>query len=483
MPSQPSSSSSPLENEPWERKRHFRLSLFWRTFILLSLLLIGTTVTWLQSLRVLELEPRTLYSAQQIVTLVNLSRALLINTNEQTRAALLRTMSEQEGMRIHTRQPSDRYEPMDTSTLGVCLTEQLKARLGDDTLVAQSVNSEPGLWVSFRLEDGYRWLQMERAHFNPTNHTTMVQWIGISLLLSLTGAAVITRLLNKPIQQLSDATHRISQGDFTDSRLDEKVATSEIRDLNIGFNRMADRLAKTEENRAIMLAGISHDLRTPLARLRLETEMSVSDDVAREHMVADIAQLDAIIDKFMDYARPVSGKRHIVHLLSIINTCVFPQQNRTGIKIDIQVSDTLCIYADKVELARVINNLLENAHRYGKTPGTETAWVEIASSVSDKHVFLTVRDHGPGAPPEELNNLLKPFFRGDTARTAAVGTGLGLSIVEKTIQRMGGKFALSNAETGGLCAHIRLDMAPSRPPGIQQTSRFSTPSSNPLRNS
>jgi two-component system osmolarity sensor histidine kinase EnvZ len=93
-------------------------------------------------------------------------------------------------------------------------------------------------------------------------------------------------------------------GDFDASLLDEKVATSEIREVNIGFNRMAEQLSKIEQDRVIMLAGISHDLRTPLARLRLETEMSVSDADAREHMAADITQLDAIIDKFLDYARP-----------------------------------------------------------------------------------------------------------------------------------------------------------------------------------
>ncbi len=114
---------------------------------------------------------------------------------------------------------------------------------------------------------------------------------------------VIARLINRPLRDLSFAASRIREGDL-DSRLDENTLTSEIREVNRGFNRMARELAKVEEDRAVMLAGIRHDLRTPLARLRLETEMSVSNDEAKRNMALDIDQLDAIIDKFMDYARP-----------------------------------------------------------------------------------------------------------------------------------------------------------------------------------
>ena len=119
----------------------------------------------------------------------------------------------------------------------------------------------------------------------------------------------IARLINRPLQQLSFAASRIRDGDL-DSRLDENTLTSEIREVNRGFNRMARELARVEEDRAVMLAGISHDLRTPLARLRLETEMSVADEEAKRNMALDIDQLDAIIDKFMDYARPGETQLH-----------------------------------------------------------------------------------------------------------------------------------------------------------------------------
>ena len=230
--------------------------------------------------------------------------------------------------------------------------------------------------------------------------------------------------------------------------------------MNIGFNRMAQRLSKVEQDRALMLAGISHDLRTPLARLRLETEMSVSDEGARAHMAADISQLDAIIGKFLDYARPDHVDLKPVLLGEVIGSCVYAVKGYSDLKVQVQVPDNLLVVADEVELTRVISNLLENARRYGKSVQTGLADVEISARERDHWVLLKIRDHGLGVSPQALANLTKPFFRGDAARTAAMGAGLGLSIVERNLQRMGGSMELANSSSGGLAAHIRLKLAP-----------------------
>ena len=124
--------------------------------------------------------------------------------------------------------------------------------------------------------------------------------------------------------------------------------------------------------------------------------------------------------------------------------------------ISVDIDKPLPVMFDEVELKRVISNLLENARRYGKTPETGRAKVEIMARQSGEWVLLKVRDHGLGVASDALRNLTKPFYRGDAARTAATGAGLGLAIVEKTVQRMGGAFVLSNAPGGGLTAHIRL---------------------------
>ena len=451
------------------------LNLFWRTFFLLGVLLVGSILAWLQTLRALEFEPRALHTAQQIASLVNLSRAALLHADGIARVSLIKTMADQEGVRIVPREPGDRYEPLERSALGLRLAEQLTQRLGPDTIVAQSVNGEKGLWVGFSINGDPNWLLMDRSRFSPAGGKTWLIWLVTAGALSLAGAAVIARLINQPLKQLSYAANRVRDGDFAASHLDEEVVTSEIREVNIGFNRMAQKLAKLEQDRAVMLAGISHDLRTPLARLRLETEMSVNDEVAREHMVADIVQLDATIDKFLDYARPDHVTLTPVNLHAVISSCVYAVQDHRELQITMQVPEDLNVLADEVELARVISNLLENARRYGKTPDTASTRVEIAAKAREDWVLIKLRDHGTGVPPEQLANLTKPFFRGDAARTAAAGAGLGLSIVDKTIQRMGGIFALANSSSGGLVAHVQLQRTSNQPPGTEAPQRLQRP--------
>ncbi len=441
--------------DPTPRKRS-SLSLFWRTFFLLALLLLGSILAWLQTLRTLEFEPRAMQTAQQLASQVNLSRAALIHADAIARTSLLKTMSDQEGVHIVPREPTDRYIAYAADTISHEIAQALTTRLGPGTVIASSVNAQPGLWIGFAIDGDDYWLLTDQDRFSPAGGKTWIIWLAVAAALSLAGAALIARLINRPLKELSFAASRVREGDFDASRLDENVPTGEIREVNIGFNRMAQRLAKVEQDRAVMLAGISHDLRTPLARLRLETEMSVADLDARAHMAADIAQLDAIIGKFLDYARPEKEKLAPVVLTDVVDACTYSYQNQPDVRIKIQLEDNLLVLADEVELGRIVTNLLENARRYGKSPDTGIARIQIAAISRDKWVLIKIRDHGIGVAQEQLANLTQPFYRGEAARTAANGAGLGLAIVDKTVQRMGGAFSLTNASSGGLSANIRL---------------------------
>jgi len=150
------------------------------------------------------------------------------------------------------------------------LTIELTQRLGPGTIVASHVNGESGLWVGFTINGDPNWLLLDPSRLTMAGGGTWLIWLATAVVLSLAGAAMIARLINRPLKQLSRATNRVRRGDFAASMLDERAVTSEVREVNIGFNRMAQMLAKLDQDRAVMLAGISHDLRTPLARLRLE---------------------------------------------------------------------------------------------------------------------------------------------------------------------------------------------------------------------
>ena len=454
------SMNAPLEVER-EARPPIGLSLFWRTFFMLALLLLGSSVGWYQMFRTLEYEPRVIDNARQIASLVNLSRAALIHSDAIARVSLIKTLAEQEKVRILPREPGDRFDLFNHTELERRMSAEIMARLGPGTVVASRVNDEAGLWVGFQIEGDSYWLLTDRSRVGALlGGSAWLLWLAMLGMVSLIGAALLARFINRPLRQLSIAAARVRGGEYLQGRLDENARSAEIREVNVGFNRMADQLSKIEQDRAEMLAGISHDLRTPLARLRLETEMSVPDAEARDHMVADIEQVDTIIDKFLDYARPDHVTLQALPLAKLADAAAAPFTLRDDMQVQIDIPPELRVMGDDVELSRVLGNLLENARRYGQTPGTGVTRVRIAATVRDQWVTLRVRDHGPGVAPDVLPSLTRPFFRGDSARTAATGAGLGLAIVAKMVQNMGGSLDLSNSPSGGLMAVIRLQQAP-----------------------
>ncbi len=434
------------------------ISLFWRTFLLLGALLLGSVLAWFQTFRALEEEPRALQSAQQLASLVNLTRAAMVHADAIARVSLVKTLVEQENVRIAVREPSDTYLAYDTDALSRRISESLASRLGYQTIVAREVNGFEGLWIGFVIDDDNFWLLADPERVGSVRGQTWLVWLGIAASLSLIGAALFAGLLNRPLKQLSAATARVRDGDLRPGLLDEEAATIEIREVNIGFNRMAEQLAKAETDRTLMLAGISHDLRTPLARLRLETEMSVPDDTARQLMAADIEQVTAIIDKFLDYARAEHVQMGTVCLNDVITAAMQPYAGAPDCLVRFSPARVWMVQADEVELRRVIDNLLENASRYGRS-ADHTLVLDIVASESGDAVKVEITDHGAGVPPELLPRLVEPFFRANEARTAATGSGLGLAIAVKTMQRMGGHLLIRPATTGGLTAELSLRAA------------------------
>ena len=423
-----------------------RFSLFWRTFLYLALLLAGSILVWQQTFYLMETEPRALHNARQIASLVNLTRAALVHADPIARVSLVKALDDEEGLRIAPREPGDKHLPYDQDAVSQHVTTELLQRLGKGTIVARQVNGMSGLWVGFKMGEDTYWLQLDPQRLTAVSSKTWLIWLASATLLSLAGAAVIARLINRPLQHLLAATSKLRDGDFAASHLDEQVPTAEIRQVNAGFNRMVKQLAQVEQDRTLMLAGISHDLRTPLARLRLEAEMSMPDAQARADMVADIAQADSIIDKFLDYARPGPAHTKTIDVSEVLEAAANSVASQTDMALKVSVPPKLMAQADSVDLQRVVSNLLENARRYGKTPGKPCAEVTLSAerhgNGAQARVHITVADHGPGVSADTLARMTQPFFRADEARSQASGAGLGLAVVEKIMRRMGGTLKL-----------------------------------------
>lgn len=431
-----------------------RSGLFWRTFLLLAILMMISMTVWISSYRVLEREPRARQLGAQVVSIVTITRAALTHSAPDLRRELLFDLASNEGIRIYPLESSDRVEPTPESEIGLALQENIRSTLGKDTRFAGKVNDVAGFWISFSIADDEYWLMLERDRIENFTSLQLLGWGASIFALSLLGALFISGLINQPLARLTAAARAIAKGKQP-APLPERGPT-EIREANRSFNQMVEDLNQIESDRAIILAGISHDLRTPITRMQLEIEMAPLSAEARQGMSSDIAQMDAIIGQFLDYARPADTNSFSrVDVSALLHDSAREAARLPDVSITTKITERMEISGNLTDLKRVINNLIENARRYGKTAGTETAEIDIRSTVENGKSILEIADHGTGVPDAEIDRLLRPFTRMDTARGQTNGAGLGLAIVQRIVKRHGGQLHLGRGKDGrGLTVRI-----------------------------
>jgi two-component system osmolarity sensor histidine kinase EnvZ len=338
------------------------------------------------------------------------------------------------------------------------IEESVRVRLGAETQFAGYVNNIRGFWVSFRIEDDDYWLMMDRGRIERASGVQWLGWITVTLILSLVGAVFISRLINQPLANLSSAARAIARGKKP-APLPEK-GPAEIREANQSFNQMMHDLQQVESDRAVILAGISHDLRTPIARMLLEVEMAQLTDAARQDMQSDLGQMEAIIGQFLDYARPTEpGHFMSVDVSALLQQIAQETARHADVKVSTAIDASLTVSGNPTDIARVMHNLIENARRYGKAAGETLTELSIAATRHANDIVITIADHGCGLPPDQIAHLLRPFTRMDSARGQANGAGLGLAIVDRIIQRHNGRLEISNREGGGLVVRVFLRRA------------------------
>lgn len=430
-------------------------TLFWRTFLLVMVLILASLLAWVQSFRLFEREPRARQIAQQVVSIVNITRAALLYSDPTLRRDLLVELADNEGIRIVPLEPADQTEPLADTPLVRMASELVREQLGPQTRLAAEVNGVPGNWVSFSIEGDAYWVYIERDPLTRDTGTAWVRWAISAALLSLLAAVAITRVVNQPLARLSRAARELGAGRVP-APLPE-TGPAEIRTVNQSFNRMVADLDQLEQDRAVLLAGISHDLRTPLTRLRLELEINPLPEEARTAMGGDIEQIDAIVRQFLDYARFAPGaptaQAEEIDLSTLLADAVAHHRLEPPIATDI--APAVFLHGHRTELARAIDNLLTNAARYGLDPDGRPA-IHAALRAEAHEVTIEVADQGPGIAPAEVDRLLRPFERGEAARTSVGGAGLGLAIVARITRLHGGRFELVPNTPRGLRARLVL---------------------------
>lgn len=352
--------------------------------------------------------------------------------------------------------PADRL-PARLSLLERVFLTELTAQMGHapGTL---DWRREPGGLLSVRVDE--HWLVLPPVQ---AVHRFARTWLIASVVsggLALLGAWLIQRRINRPLARLVDAARAVGAGQ---RRLALPTdGPEETAALARGFNEMAAALARDEEERLLMLAGLSHDLRTPLAKIRLASELlrdaGQGDPALLDTLDRSLHGLDGLLTQFLDYARAAHPAEHEAPVeIPLRDFLAETLGLAPGLPQPVLAPGApVTRRARPQALRRMVLNLVINAQNHGAPP------IEVACGEDGGAAWIEVRDRGPGIEASRVDVLKRPFQRGDAARGGAPGSGLGLAIVERIARGEGAELRLLPREGGGLVARVAWPSAAAR---------------------
>ncbi len=424
-----------------------------RVMLLIALILAIGQFAALKIFDYFDREPRAVAAALQATSVVNLTRAALLAAQENRRIALLSDFSGREGVRIYAVDLMEQVEPLPNDPYIQMMAAVIRQRLGNETLIAINHLGLPGLWVSFSIGLDDFWVVIPRIQVERPFPWQWLGWAGLVALLSLVGAYVIAARINQPLSLLAAAANKLRQGEAPPKL--PVVGSEEMREVNRTFNEMSAALARLDNERRLLLAGISHDLRTPLARLRLAVEMLPEEQARslKDGMVQDITDMDEIIHQFLDFVRGIEGEPTLMVDINTLLNSLAERHARAGHDLELKLARAHLVPLRPLAMQRLLDNLVDNAFAYGK--GTVTVCTEITAD----SIVVSVLDDGPGIPLSQMTRLLRPFERLDTARGKESGSGLGLAIADRIAKLHKGQLELINRPQGGLEVRLTLPIA------------------------
>ncbi len=461
-------------------------SLLWRTVLAVTSIVVAGQFAWLEIIRYYQNQEGAQIAVQQQAAMIELQLSTLEAMPEAARAIYMKRLEQQR--RIHFEPAVPGFLPgTEPESPGVrALAERLRTSLGPQVVIrvespdphvvaGHPTPTDPGLepgsnaasggytpgagigqasgrriWIKLPLAGAETWMVVHQRRPPPPPPWVLLEWGMIVMVLAIGASVFIILRLRTPLRELALAARQIGRGEEPPPIAGQGPA--EIQELQKSFAQMQTDLKRIENDRALVLAGISHDLRTPLARMRLTAEMLTTDPPAREGMVSDIDEMDAIINQFLDFARDSAGEAPRATNINNVVSSVAEHYHKLNHDVKLALGPVPDILLRAMAMRRLITNLVDNALRYGDD-------VEVETQRRGDDIVIEVKDRGPGIPAADLDRVKQPFTRLDPARSGGAGAGLGLAIADRVVRQHGGALELSPREGGGLIARARLPVS------------------------
>ena len=333
-----------------------------------------------------------------------------------------------------------KYSPIDRS-----LRRELKSVFGSTNYWFDTTSYEDVVEIKVKSADKLIEIVFPKEKIAPSSVRIFILWITVPSLLLISIAIIFLKNQTRPIVNLAKAAERFGKGDFVkDIR---PSGASEIRKAAYEFDRMAKRIDRHLKQRSEMLSGISHDLRTPLTRLKLQLAMMSQKDISSK-MSKDIDEMEMMLNSYLQFAKSQAVEDSVATNINKLLIEISKEKNNKKLHLDL--ANEIVLVGRKNALKRCFNNLIENGLNYA-----ENVYVKVSKSTNRLNVFI--EDDGPGIPINQYKNVFKPFYRLDQSRNQnKSGVGLGMSIAEDIIRSHGGNIELGGSQYKGLLIKISL---------------------------
>jgi len=335
-----------------------------------------------------------------------------------------------------------KYSPMDRS-----LRRELKSVFGSSNYWFDTIAYEDTVEIKIKSNDKIIQILFPKEKIAPSSVRLFILWITLPSLLLISIAIIFLKNQTKPIVNLAKAAERFGKGDFIHEI--RPSGASEVRKAAYEFDRMAKRVERHLKQRSEMLSGISHDLRTPLTRLKLQLAMLNQKEISKK-MSNDIDEMESMLNNYLQFAKSQTQEESTaININELFKEIIMEKDNKD---LHLNLIGEIVLVGRRNALKRCFNNIIENGLNYAKN-----VYLDVSKSANRLNIF--VEDDGPGIPIDQYKNVFKPFFRLDESRNLnQSGVGLGMSIAEDIVRSHGGNIELNDGKYKGLKVKISLPL-------------------------